>query len=139
NNHRVLLADGETWRRLDELKPGDRIAVSGGGDMWASEEVRIHWIEPYRATLDDAADRAGVSQWTVIRHRAGKPTRNAPAIAAALEEYERPDNQAMPLSVNRRAPIRIPVSLGPELGAFIGYLIGDGHISRRKRNLGLTT
>jgi stage V sporulation protein R len=139
NNHRVLLADGQTWRRLDELKAGDRIKISGGGGMWATEPVRIHWIEPYRVTLDDAADRAGVSPWTVMRHRAGSPTRSGAAIAAALEEYERPDNQAMPLSVNRRAPIRIPVSLGPELGAFIGYLIGDGHISRRKRNLGLTT
>ena len=36
-NHRVLLADGETWRRLDELTPGDRIAVSGGRGLWAQE------------------------------------------------------------------------------------------------------
>src|SRR5437762_2985756 len=29
-NHRVLLADGTSWRRLDELRPGDEVAVAGG-------------------------------------------------------------------------------------------------------------
>ena len=139
NNHRVLLADRSTWRRLDELAPGDRIAVSGGGDMWPAEQMRIHWIPPYRVTVDDVAATAGVSTSTVMRHLGGRPTRQVGAIAAAMVEYERPDNLATPLSVNRRAPIRIPVCLDEQLGAFLGYLVGDGHVSRKKRHLGLTT
>src|SRR5262245_24895850 len=38
NNHRVLLSDGQTWKRLDELAPGDHIAISGGGDRWAEQQ-----------------------------------------------------------------------------------------------------
>src|SRR5262249_37704250 len=41
NNHRVQLADRTTWRRLDELKAGDRIAVSGGQGLWARELVPL--------------------------------------------------------------------------------------------------
>src|SRR5690606_39238880 len=41
DNHRVLLADRVTWRRLDELRPGDAIAIAGGGGLWPEEEVRI--------------------------------------------------------------------------------------------------
>ncbi len=54
-------------------------------------------------------------------------------------EYERPDNLALPRSVNKRASIRIPVCLDEQLGAFLGYLVGDGHVSRKKRHLGLTS
>ncbi len=139
NNHRVQLADRQTWKRLDELNAGDRIAISGGGDHWPTEEQRVHWIEPYRTTLADVAATAGTSTWTVLRHRAGKSTQSAVAINAAMVEYEREDNLALPLSVNKRATIRIPTRVDERVGAFLGYLVGDGHVSRKKRVLGLTT
>jgi stage V sporulation protein R len=142
NNHRVQLADRATWKRLDELAPGDQIAISGGGDHWPISQVPVHWIEPYRVTLHDVAAGPGVCVETVIRHRSGSgkvSASTAEAIQHALVEYEREDNLALPLSVNRRAPIRIPSRVDERLGAFLGYLVGDGHISRAKRNLGLTT
>ncbi len=139
NNHRVQLADRQTWKRLDELAAGDRIAISGGGDRWPAEEQRVHWIEPYRTTIADVATTAGTSIWTVLRHRAGKGTQSALAIEAALIEYEREENLALPVSVNKRAAIRIPTRVDERVGAFLGYLVGDGHVSRKKRVLGLTT
>lgn len=39
--HRVLLADGQTWRRLDELQPGDQVYIGGGTDLWAEESVPL--------------------------------------------------------------------------------------------------
>src|SRR5262245_45665696 len=33
NNHRVLLADLKTWKRMDELAVGDRIAISGAHEF----------------------------------------------------------------------------------------------------------
>jgi stage V sporulation protein R len=45
----------------------------------------------------------------------------------------------MPYSINKRAPLRVPVLVDEKVGAFLGYLVGDGHISRVKRVLGLTT
>lgn len=139
NNHRVLLADGETWRRLDELQPGDRLAVSGGAGHWPSEEVELAWEAPHRVSLQEVADEADVSLWTVLRHRAGRQIRAAGAVATALEAYDAPSNAALPQCVNKRAPVRLPGRVDASLGAFLGYLVGDGHISRVKRHFGLTT
>jgi stage V sporulation protein R len=140
NNHRVMLADGVTWKRLDELAAGDRIRISGGGNLWATDEVPIHWIEPYRVTIADVAASADVGPKTVARYLRGDNVLvNTGAIAAALIEYERPDNLAVPLSVNKRAPLRYPLRVDTRLAGFLGYLVGDGHVSRAKRNLGLTT
>src|SRR6185503_15910818 len=36
-------------------------------------------------------------------------------------------------------PVTIPTIVTRELGSFLGYLVGDGHVSRVKRNFGLTT
>jgi stage V sporulation protein R len=141
NNHRVLLADGVTWKRLDELAVGDRVTISGGGDLWAQDPVRIHWTPPYRMTIEDVAAGAGVSASTVIRHQRGRSVlaTNAAAVQAALVHYELPDNLELSGSVNRRAPIRVPVCVDEQVGAFLGYLVGDGHVSRAKRHVGLTT
>lgn len=137
NNHRVLLADGATWKRLDELAPGDRLAIAGGQGLGPQEELPIDWQPRARVTLDDVADEAGVSVWTVLRHRAGRSTPSGTAVAAALERYETAENLAR--SHRRRRPVRIPEKVDARLGAFLGYLVGDGHISRVKRHWGLTT
>src|SRR5262245_52942756 len=41
HNHRILLSDGETWRRLDELVGGESIRVSGGQGLWAKDLVTL--------------------------------------------------------------------------------------------------
>ena len=138
-NHRVLLADGVTWRRLDELAAGERIQVSGGAGLWPADEVRLAWRPSERVSLDDVAEAAGVSVWTVIRHRNGLNVRSAGAVATALLPYEAEENQALSQSLRSRAPVRVPGQVDPALGAFLGYLVGDGHISRVKRHVGLTT
>jgi stage V sporulation protein R len=138
-NHRVLLADGATWRRLDELQPGDRLAVSGGQGLWPVNEVELSWQPKQRVSLDDVAESAGVSVWTVLRHRAGRRVRSAAAVGAALEGYESQENVSLPRAMRKRADVRIPDRVDESLGALLGYLVGDGHISRVKRHFGLTT
>ena len=139
NNHRVLMPDGETWKRLDELSIGDTIAISGGGGMWATEAPAIEWQVQHKVTLEDVAEAAGVSLWMVLRYRDGKRVRNAEAIEAALADYETSGNHALNNGTNRRRDIRVPEVMTPDFGAFLGYLVGDGHISRVKRHLGLTS
>nr|MBK7069196.1 SpoVR family protein [Deltaproteobacteria bacterium] len=136
-NHRVLLSDGETWKRLDELAPGDRVQLSGGGGMWAEEEVALSFSAPRSVTLDDVADEAGVSVWTVLRHRAGRVTRSGAAVAQVLEAtaYE----ETPWVLPTRRKALKVPATLDARVGAILGYLVGDGHVSRVKRHLGLTT
>jgi stage V sporulation protein R len=135
NNHRVLLADGATWKRLDELALGDRVAISGAHGHAPNQQVAIAWYAREQVTLEDGAEDADVSGWTVLRHRAGRAVRSAAAIDVALESY---DARERVLRAKRR-PIRIPEKVDAKLAAFLGYLVGDGQISRVKRNLGLTT
>src|SRR5581483_6164065 len=39
--HRVLLADGVTWKRLDELAIGEKLKVSGGAGLWPTRETFV--------------------------------------------------------------------------------------------------
>jgi stage V sporulation protein R len=137
-NHRVMRSDGR-WSRLDELQRGDVVRIAAGCGHWPAQEVPITWAPPERIGLDDVAREAGVSVWTVLRHRAGRQVRNAATITATLRAYDAPRNAAVSTSVRARAPLRIPPTLSTDLAAFYGYLVGDGHISRVKRTLGLTT
>lgn len=139
NNHRVLLADRVTWKRLDELRAGDKLAVSGGDNLWPEEEVATNWSLPHRISLAEVAQQAGVSVDTVLRHREGAPVRKRDSVAAALAAYDSPANQKLSSQLARRVAVRIPQLVDESLAAFLGYLIGDGHISRVKHNLGLTT
>ncbi|HEV8246809.1 MAG TPA: SpoVR family protein, partial [Polyangiaceae bacterium] len=139
SNHRVLLADGVGWKRLDELEVGTKLRVAGGNDLWPAKPVPIAWKPAERVLLSDVADEAGVSLWTVLRHRAGRRIEQSAAVAQALEPYDAPANQVLPQALGKRRPISIPSSVSPELGAFLGYLVGDGHVSRKKREVGLTT
>jgi stage V sporulation protein R len=137
NNHRVMSADGQTWKRLDELAVGDRLAVSGGQGLWAADEVPVDWKLHERMNLFDVAEEAGVSIDTVLRFRRGAPVERASALAPLLEQFEQQVPSRKLLA--RRKPINTPATVTRELGTFLGYMVGDGHISRAKHNLGLTT
>jgi stage V sporulation protein R len=137
--HRVLSADGVTFKRLDDLAVGDRVKVSGGAGLWPSRQVEIDWKPKTARCLEDVADDAGVSVWTVLRRRAGRNVRRAAAVDAALATYETGENLALVHSVGRRRPIDLPARVDERLGALLGYLVGDGHVSRVKRCIGLTT
>ena len=139
NNHRVMLGDGETWQRLDKLKVGDALAVSGGNGIWPEYEVGLEWQPRSRITLADVADWAQVPAWAVSDFRRGRNVHNRDAVARALEFYDAPENQASGLQRQKRRDVAIPQRVDEEFAAFLGYLVGDGHISRVKRNLGLTT
>lgn len=137
-SHRVMGADG-AWVRLDALEVGARVQVSGGSDLWPREPVKLAWAPTQRVTLHDVAEEAEVSVWTVLRHRAGRRVQRAEAVALALESYNAPENQARPQAMKKRVAVRVPDVCDEALGAFLGYLVGDGHISRVKRTIGLTS
>ena len=138
-NHRVLAADGKTWVRLDELAVKDRLAVAAGG-VWPTAEVAIDWTVPERVTLANVADTARVPLSEVHRVRYGfGRSEHAPAIRTALLAFDTPSNQALPTCHQRRTKIAVPPVCDERLANFLGHLVGDGHISRVKRQLGLTT
>ena len=135
--HRLLTPD-ESWLALGDVRVGDRVRFARGTDLWASEPYRHDWQPSRRLTLEAAASEAGVSIWTALRYREGKRVRRAEAVAAVNARYES-ELSALSFQQNMRGEIRIPEVVDERLGAFLGYLIGDGHISVKKRVIGLTT
>jgi stage V sporulation protein R len=134
--HRVMLPDG-SWKCLDELAIDDRLKVSGQG-LWAQEAVQLTWQPQRRLTLSEIATTAGVDIETVIRYRKGVRTATNQRLGPLVTEYEA-GIATLGLAQARRKPIRIPAVVDERLAAFLGYLIGDGHISEIKRTIGLTT
>jgi stage V sporulation protein R len=135
--HQLLLSDGE-WKPLSEVHAGDRVCLARGAGLWATEPVKLDWAPSRRLTLEDAAVEAGVSIWTVLRYRDGKTVRKSAAISAVVERYEK-DLATLSFMTNKRSKVRIPDVVDERLASFLGYLIGDGHISAVKRVIGLTT
>jgi stage V sporulation protein R len=140
NNHRVKTPDRTGWIRLDALRRGDRVAVGGGNELWPDGELALDWRPPHRITVDEVAEWAGVSARMAYAYRQGhRVVPNATAIAFAMQFYDEPTNLAIPIQTRKRKPVRVPDRVDEELGAFLGYLVGDGHISRVKRHFALTT
>lgn len=146
-NHRVRLADGETWRRLDELAVGDKVEVVGGDGMWPIDYVSVDWSPPLLVDARQVAERARVKVSEVYRVMRGEYGRSMPAarhdyqVLATLHELYSPLSGAERELVlaGRRKQVRLPGLVDEELGAILGYMVGDGHISLVKRNLGLTS
>jgi stage V sporulation protein R len=135
--HRVMLPDG-SWRRLDELRAGDRVRLAVGTDLWAEERVHLDWRPRARLTLAAVAAEVGVDIETVIRYRRGVRGRHSARLAGPVARYES-DLQARGGTADKRSPIRVPQVVNEDFAAFLGYLTGDGHISKRKRTIGLTS
>ncbi len=135
--HRLLLPDG-SWRRMDEMGVGDRVRIGGGRDLWAEERVPLDWQPRRRLTLQAIARQAGVDIETVIRHRRGVRGRHSEALAPLVAKYETDLATLGPVQDSRR-PLLVPTVVNESLAAFLGYLVGDGHISKVKRTIGLTT
>ena len=135
--HRMMLPDG-TWKSLSEIAVGDRLKLARSTNVWATEYVRLSWRPETRLTLEAAATEAGVSIWTILRHRAGKKIRKQTAVAAVVDRYEQ-QLGTLSFNQNSRAEVRIPEVVDVRFGAFLGYLIGDGRISDVKRTIGMTS
>ena len=113
--HQVLLPDS-SWRRLDGLNVGDRVKISRGTNLWGKQRVPITWKPKLARSLAGASVRCEV-----------------------LGDAGPSDPDAKRFIFGHRRPIRVPPVLDEEFGAFLGYMIGDGHISEVKRTMGLTT
>ena len=123
---------------MDELKIGDTVRAGASARLWPEDEVRLDWQPSRRVTLNDAADRAGVSIDTVLRYRDGKRVQRAAEVSSAVAEYET-STATLSFMQNKRRDVQIPRVLDESLASLLGYLVGDGHISQVKRVIGLTT
>jgi stage V sporulation protein R len=135
--HRILLPDG-TWRRLDELQTGDRVSIDPGANLWSKRYRPITWKPQRRIALTEIAAQTGASIKELRSHLNGGGVPQGALLVRLLDNYQA-DLATMTTMQNRRRSIRVPEQVDERLGAFLGYLIGDGHISVVKRTIGLTT
>ena len=137
DNHRVLNC-GDEWRRLDQLSIGDKLRVGGGAGLWPQTRIRLQWRPPQRLTQERAAEIAGFHPSTFARYLRGQTASGNAALEHAAELYRSAENDVSKLPA-KRVLVAIPDEVSPDLGAFAGYLVGDGHISRVTKHLGITT
>ncbi|NJK80708.1 MAG: SpoVR family protein [Chloroflexaceae bacterium] len=134
--HRLLLPDGTTWKRLDEMQMGDCVQMSGGGNLWSQEYVTLDWQPVYRLTLQGVADRAGVNLSTVLHYRKGThASRSSTTLAPLVAEYAAGLGEPA-LSQQHRPTGKMPQVVDEQLATLLGYLTGDGNISTVKRVIG---
>ncbi|MBL8795657.1 MAG: SpoVR family protein [Planctomycetia bacterium] len=136
-NHRILLPN-DGWRQLDQLQIGDRVKLACGTNLWAKQFVQIEWAPQSRVTLAHVAASAGTSIATIYRHMRGERASVSCKLEELLPRYQA-DRACKTSMQNKRVACRIPSVVDEKLAAFLGYLIGDGHISAIKRTIGLTT
>lgn len=135
-----ILTSADEWKRLDKIKIGEKIKIGKCDNVWPKDKIKICWEPSRHITLNDVADSSDVHVSTVIRHVKGThKSRSADAIDAALTPYNEQIVAAEKVIGNNRGSIAVPKKLDENLASFLGYLIGDGHISRIKRVLGLTS
>ncbi|HEX8846770.1 MAG TPA: SpoVR family protein [Pyrinomonadaceae bacterium] len=133
--HRVQLADG-AWSHLQDLKPGARIAIECGTNIWPKEKFRFDFVPTKpTATLETVSSLAGVSWSTVLRHLKGRRTERALEINAALAKASYQKGMAGKI-LPTRSELSLPDTLNEEVAWFLGYFIGDGN--RTKSGICLT-
>jgi stage V sporulation protein R len=136
--HRIIDGNGN-WKRLDELEVGDRLRVAKGTGIWAKRPVEIDWRPAERLTAEEICQRANVSMRTLYRHLDGRLVRSAAVLEPLVERHRDELSAQGQTMVRKRSRVRVPSRVDESFASFLGYLVGDGHISARKRTIGLTT
>lgn len=136
NNHRILNSD-DKWIRLENMQVGSIVKIVKS-NLWNVNYQIVSFQEPpRRIELKDIAKMADVSYSKLLyRKYSYKGKVKNDQLDKLVEIY---DNQSVGSMRNSMNDINIPEIMNEELASFIGYMIGDGHISIKKRTLGLTT
>jgi stage V sporulation protein R len=135
NTHRILNIDD--WIRLDQLKINHKVKISYS-DIWNDKVQKLDY-EPSgsRIELSEVCAQANITRNQLFyRKYQYKGEKKNDLLDSLLESY---DNQMTTTMRNKRKKIKIPEYMEENFASFLGYMIGDGHISVKKRTIGLTT
>lgn len=135
NNHRIM--GDQDWVRLDAMTTGQSVKISCS-DIWTEELQPIEYQpDQKRVELSEIARRASVSMYQVsYRKYHYKGEEKGDQLGLLLKDY---DSQTTTHMRNKRNSISLPFFMDEDFASFLGYMVGDGHISQNKRTLGLTT
>jgi stage V sporulation protein R len=137
-NHRIWNSNKE-WIRLDELKLGDKISLSLGGNIWSESYVELGWTPMQGKTVTQICKEEGISYTTYREYRDdlyNRKHRKKEQCESVISRLQEVPNGVL---LSTRKPIKIPRIVDEQFATFLGYMVGDGHVSSKKRTLGLTT
>jgi stage V sporulation protein R len=139
DNHRIWDSKKE-WVCLRNVDIGDKLTITPS-NVWTEKHQEIHWRETDRLTYRQAKNILGKKYWRFCWYRCGKIgiEQAGPETIKLSKEFDRQVNAFGEIQPIRRKSIKIPSFVDEKFGYFLGYMIGDGHISIKKRTLGLTT
>jgi len=138
DNHRIMDLSGN-WCQMNELCVGDKVRISKLGGAWPKEKQKINFTLKIATSRGDLCKQHGISFNTLSRHlnkTHATKEKNINIIQKILEIDNAQNNLPQP---GVRKIVKFPEIMDENFGSFLGYLIGDGHISLAARNFGLTT
>jgi stage V sporulation protein R len=130
----------DQWIALRDVQLGQRIPLSVGANTWAEKLVAApQMIRTSSVAITEVARVAGVGVHTVYRSLGGKTTYAQAAVAQAIASTGFQFGRAGKPQHGRRHEMALPEWVDERLGAFLGYLIGDGNIHTGKSGVGFTS
>jgi stage V sporulation protein R len=127
-NHRILLADGTTWTRLDQLSLGSQVAIGGGSELWPEREISLHWrlVTQHISvrTKDQTPQISGRSGYCgnlALQHQA-EITEGLADIGCTIELR----SVSTPSGLHA---LNLPQSIDSKLAALLGYLCSHSQIT----------
>jgi stage V sporulation protein R len=139
DNHRIMESEGQ-WIHMRDLNEGDKVRISGS-NVWPKDPVGLDYKEEERLDTRKIREILGSKYWKCNYYRMGMQT-DAQAGLKVVELSKIFDEQVSRLGETqtiRRKKISIPTEVTEGLASFLGYMIGDGHISESGRSFGLTS
>src|SRR5262249_5910523 len=125
----------DQWVTLQDVQVGQRIPLSVGNNVWASEYVPVKLpLHAYVSGIRAVAITAGVNGRSVYRWLNGERSVESSSIAVAIERTGSQNQEREPC-----LPSTMPVYITEQFAAFLGYLIGDGNIYLSKAAIGFTS
>lgn len=136
-NHRIYNENCE-WARLDNLEINSKINLSRT-NTWTENLFEINYNPSRRLDSKSIKSILGNKYWKYNYYKIYDEKKVGKQIVELSNLYDKDCEKFGQTQVIRRKNIKIPKHVDCKLASFIGYMIGDGHISKKRRSLGLTT
>ena len=140
-NHRILDSNLE-WKQLKDWKIGDQLTLWHGCNAWPIKLKEITW-KPKKFTktlsqisLEHKIDRKDV----YVIGKKGNYSKIDESLKNDILLCESELNAfGKSVCINNRKDVIYPEYMSEEFSSLLGYLCGDGHISEKNREFGLTS
>jgi len=142
DTHKVI--HNGIWKRLDEIKIGDEFDVNFT-NVWTDKYYDILHNNEVYLSYSEMAKKYNINSYCFAEVLKGNlKVKNHEKGILAVEEYNKQKeyyikkyNTEYIINKSRKSII-LPNKVCEDFGAFLGYIIGDGHITS-KRQIGITT